>query len=168
MTSTLKVQNIAHTGGTTGLTIDSNGYVLTPNRPAAQVSTLASNLTTAGNIVFTTVVFDTTSMYSNGLFTAPIAGKYFVTYTFLSAGSGSGSYAPNTRVYKNGVDVGYGAAHTNLNDALGNGGTNYIGISASLMVDCSVNDTISIYNQNSNTPIYNASQHCFASVHLVG
>ena len=33
MASTLKVQNIAHTGGTTALTVDSSGRILQPVKP---------------------------------------------------------------------------------------------------------------------------------------
>ena len=36
MASTLKVNTIQHTGGTTGMTIDSSGRVLTPARPSFQ------------------------------------------------------------------------------------------------------------------------------------
>ena len=43
MASTLKVQNIAHTGGTTAMTVDSSGRVTKPQIPAFHVG-LASAL----------------------------------------------------------------------------------------------------------------------------
>lgn len=37
MTSTLKVQNIAHTGGTNAMNINSSGVITTPNRPMFKI-----------------------------------------------------------------------------------------------------------------------------------
>ena len=49
MASTLKVQNIAHTDGTTGLTIDSAGRILKPALPAFRVGLINSQSETTTN-----------------------------------------------------------------------------------------------------------------------
>jgi len=93
MSSILKVDTIQNTGGTTGLTIDSTGRMLTPARPAFRAKFNASGTLAAGgdmgggNSVLvpndvTTSGFglhNVGSHYStsNGKFTAPIAGLYF-------------------------------------------------------------------------------------------
>lgn len=42
MASTLKVQNIAHTGGTAAMNINSNGVITTPNRPMFKIQRTTS------------------------------------------------------------------------------------------------------------------------------
>ena len=83
MASTLKVNTIQHTGGTTGMTIDSAGRILTPTRPAFK----ASINTTTGRDTHTSVQttpYDTVQVnignhYNNSTytFTAPITGTYY-------------------------------------------------------------------------------------------
>ena len=43
MASILKVNEIQHTGGTTALTVDTNGRLLTPARPAFSVHLLSTS-----------------------------------------------------------------------------------------------------------------------------
>jgi len=76
--STLKVQNIQHTNGTSAMTIDGSGRILTPNRPAFCTETKPSSVSDGATIVWTSTLFDTSSSYSTstGKFTAPIAGIY--------------------------------------------------------------------------------------------
>tara|TARA_Y100001937_G_scaffold53387_1_gene73642 strand:- start:246 stop:767 length:522 start_codon:yes stop_codon:yes gene_type:complete len=173
MASTLKVNTIQHTGGTTGLTIDSAGRVLTPNRPAAQVAGMASNLTTSGTIIYNSIKIDTTNMYnlSTGKFTVPVAGVYLVTHTILGSGTaGANQYAPNTRVYKNNNGIGYGGAHSNLN-SFGAGTSNpsaYVGASSTIIVQCSANDTIHIHSNNASASnLLNSTEHAFCAVYLL-
>ena len=77
--STLKVDTIQHSGGTTGLTIDSSGRLLFP----AQVRWLArgSNnaYVTTANIPLPTVDINIGSAYNNSTYkmTAPVTGAYF-------------------------------------------------------------------------------------------
>ena len=88
MTSTLKVQNIAHTGGTTAITVDSSGRVLMPQRPLfrAGLTTVrvAASAGTYEPIVWTNEVFDIGSNWDNTEFTAPIAGLYYFYFTILT------------------------------------------------------------------------------------
>tara|TARA_Y100001972_G_scaffold60367_1_gene73888 strand:- start:1103 stop:1624 length:522 start_codon:yes stop_codon:yes gene_type:complete len=79
MASTLKVQNIAHTGGTNAITIDSVGRVNQPAKPAFRARyDQSSQGGVQGTIVFNTEDYDIGGNYdtSNGRFTAPITGLY--------------------------------------------------------------------------------------------
>lgn len=81
MASTLKVNTIAHTGGTNALTVDSSGRILTPARPAFRVSkTNQDQTTTSGDvekITFNNVDFDIGgNIGTTDKFIAPIAGIY--------------------------------------------------------------------------------------------
>ena len=169
--STLKVGTIQdHANSNNALVINSNGVVTTPNRPAAQVAGLSANITDTGVIKFSVVKIDVTNMYSTttGNFTVPVAGIYQVTHTVIGAGvAGTGQQAPNTRVRKNGSNIGYGAAHSNLNTA-GGSGSNYVGASSTILVQCSANDTLQIYNQNTATDLLASEEHMHCAVHLIG
>ena len=89
MASTLKVQNIAHTGGTAALVINSGGVVTTPARPAFRVvrsvdQAIADNTTTviqlntkSGN----SELFDIGGYFntSNYRYIPQVAGYYSIT-----------------------------------------------------------------------------------------
>ena len=104
MSSVLKVDAIQNTAGTSGLTIDSNGFVL-PKAIAfsayksSDQSLVASTWT---KITFDTEEFDTASFYdtSTSRFQPTTAGYYLITAS-LAFLSGTGN-AVLTRVYKNG------------------------------------------------------------------
>ena len=88
MASTLKVQNIAHTGGTTGLTVDSSGRILQPAKPVFACH--MDREVTADFSSFVTVPFNAIEFQQGGTnlaisgsgdttgatFTAPITGAY--------------------------------------------------------------------------------------------
>ena len=92
--------NFAFTGTVTGA-----GGVNTPAFHAILSSdqSIAHNTTTT--ILFNSEVFDTDSAYntSTGKFQPQTAGKYYI-YTILR-NDGTGTYAVNTRITKNGSDV---------------------------------------------------------------
>ena len=83
MTGIIKVDTIQSNGGTTGLTIDSSGRVLTPARPSFHVGKGDDyGFTSSDNDVKfdeTTGTFHNSGMYdaSNGRATAPVAGLYY-------------------------------------------------------------------------------------------
>ena len=89
MASTLKVNTIAHTGGTTAQTIDSSGRILTPARPAFRAY-CNTNLPSADyrsgttQITFNTESYDIGGNYntSNGKFIVPITGLYQLRVAF--------------------------------------------------------------------------------------
>ena len=91
MTSTLKVDNIAHSGGTTGMTIDSSGRILMPNVVAWFVGKNATQ-TASGNeetVTWPLVTFNQGSGFnvSGGnanKFVAPVHGIYTTSATLFS------------------------------------------------------------------------------------
>jgi len=93
--STLQVDNIKTSGGTSALTIDSTGRILTPARPAfrARIGTQTGGSGFTGDLVFETEDFDIGGNYnvSNGRFTAPITGIYHFMFRALSAGTNTGN-----------------------------------------------------------------------------
>ena len=83
--STLKVGTIQdHANSNTAISIDSSGRVTLPQRVAFQAkksdtSTLSAN--SSSNITFNTTDLAHAS-WNGTTFTAPVAGKYFFSYTF--------------------------------------------------------------------------------------
>ena len=82
----LAANTIKHTGGTTGITINTNGYVNKPTRVYAQgIGNGTRHTQTSANtetaLDFSEVTDNTNSFNANGgIFTAPVAGRYFVHY----------------------------------------------------------------------------------------
>jgi len=76
--------NSAATGLATAMTIDHSGQVTMPKQPAfsAMVGSTQSNLATGQNvdIVFGTEIYDEGSNFASNTFTAPVAGKYQLSY----------------------------------------------------------------------------------------
>ena len=107
--STLKVDTIQHSGGTTGLTIDSSGRILQPTKPAFRAYRNATGWNDISNGTWTKVALNATdfnigSHYdtSNYRFTAPVSGVYVFDYQLYSYSSGGGS--KNMAVYVNGSE----------------------------------------------------------------
>ena len=111
MASELGVQTIQHTNGTDAMTIDSSGRVLFPQIPCACVTLTTSNTqdtsnpysTTGTDILFDKITVNQGSVYnsSNGRFTAPIAGIYEFSFSFLKDQDSSANVT-YVDVYKNG------------------------------------------------------------------
>ena len=85
MTSILKVSEIQDpTNSNTALTIDSSGRILQPAKPVFSVSkTTTQSETTANNWVainWDSVNVNVGNCYSANVFTAPVAGNYFLSY----------------------------------------------------------------------------------------
>ena len=91
MASILKVNEIQHTGGTTALTVDTNGHLLTPARPAFSVhlatSTASGDFTSLQDSPMDTIDFNIgncVAISSNvATFTAPVAGIYHFEFMLL-------------------------------------------------------------------------------------
>ena len=100
MASELHVDAIKHSGGTSAMTIDSTGRILTPARPAfrARIGSSTGGHGTNGTLVFETEDFDIGGNYdhTNGRFTAPVAGVYWFCFDALTATNTSGAENTNT------------------------------------------------------------------------
>ena len=114
MTSELRVSNIAAVGGTSAMTIDSSGRVLTPQRPAFSVQCNRNSAMSAGNSfsqshASTIVTLNQgshfkTSGSNDGKFVAPIAGLYYFDFQGMTADSSNQNSSGTTRMHftKNG------------------------------------------------------------------
>ena len=84
MASTLKVNTIAHSGGTNAITIDSTGRILTPARPAFSVKRNGNqSVATNEKIQWNQERFDIGGNFdhtTNYDFTAPVTGIYQLQY----------------------------------------------------------------------------------------
>ena len=138
--ATIKTATVKHTGGTTGLTIDSTGRILTPARPMFEVGKNAGQSVASGTITkmtWQTEAYDVGGNFASDKFTAPIAGKYFMsvylTMQTTVAGAGIGLIW-----YKNGSTFKY-AHHqsTEINITFG--------MHNATVFDLAANDYIEIY-----------------------
>ncbi len=142
MASTLKVNTIQHTGGTTGMTIDSSGHVLTPAKPSFFTHRRGQGNQNLSAQTFTLVQFNQVDHNignhfntSTHKFTCPVSGVYlFSTQLYIYS-----TDIAETRIYINDatryrfVTVG-AASNVNPNGAGG-----------SVTVQLSANDTVSVY-----------------------
>ena len=130
MASELHVDAIKHSGGTSAMTIDSSGRILTPARPAFNVWYSGSNISSTNTIVWNNEEVNVGSHYntSNGRFTAPITGIYFFSWFAVSTGSDTnfgtrlavdGSVSSHIWTFSNATDAQYeagsGSAMVSLN-----------------------------------------------------
>ena len=100
MASTLKVNTIQHTGGTSAVSIDSAGQVSLPNTHLHQQWQLTSNVSTNDTVLspfaLSTISSQTNAMvgpsmsHSSGIFTFPKTGLYKVTMDMMGINGGSG------------------------------------------------------------------------------
>ena len=94
--STIKVNEVQHTGGTSAMTVDSSGRVSTPARPAFSLFYDSSGTEGVGNntqVVFTGVHKNIGSHYntSTGIFTAVVSGFYQFNLVAFGCNSSGGA-----------------------------------------------------------------------------
>ena len=132
--STLGIENIEHTNGTTAMTVDSTGRVLTPARPAFLAKKLGGSNTT-GIVDFETIVVNVGNGYSNSTykFTAPVAGIYQL-QTFCLTTNNSDANDLTIRIN----DVRYANARADVTNAAHNT------ISMSTIASLSVGDLVHV------------------------
>jgi len=106
MTSVLKVDNIQNSSGTSALTIDSGGRILTPARPVFGATQYSANGSIFGNgtisnlvtgIQWGDVAVNQGNHFNNttGIFTCPVAGIYSVFFNLnyrTTAGTFTGAH----------------------------------------------------------------------------
>ena len=158
--SNLLVQNIKHTNGTTAMTVDSTGRVLTPARPMFYAK--GANTSGAGstyNIILTATDFNVGNHYSTstGIFTAPIAGFY----QFHGSIMGDVSDARMMlRIRVNGSDKAQGSSSSNSNQ--------YQDSKVSVLLQLSANDEINLHNAGNKTTYTLAPMESYFWGMLVG
>ena len=129
MASTLKVNTIQHTGGTSAVTIDSAGQVSFPNSHLHQqwqlTGDFGSDASTLTPFALSTISSQTTAMvgpsmsHSSGVFTFPKTGLYKVTLdlAMLTSGASQDNYA-NVRIE---LSTNSGGAFTTLKEVITGG-----------------------------------------------
>ena len=148
--STLKVQEIQHTGGTTGLTINSDGRVLQPNLPAWRVSP-ASDASVSSDTGWQTLVLDETddsaeNLYLQGGITVasnkiviPVAGVYMFGGNIRVDGIANDTYL-TCQIERNDVETDNADAQFLVQDV----GDTYAMISMSSVMKFAATDTIRV------------------------
>ena len=135
-------------GFVTPLTITQEGYNSTPLQPGVNVTPASTESGTYNNTananqycIWSSIRWQVGNSYntSNGTFTAPIAGKYYVSFHSNWYNSGAGTWIM-PQVYKNG-SVFEQWYHTTA------GHGSWIQIQGATIVDCAQNDTIRLYKQ---------------------
>lgn len=86
MASELHVDAIKHSGGTSAMTIDSSGRIVTPARPAFRAHKTDGDITATNNYIPNVANFNVGGHYSTstGKFTCPIDGVYVFYANVLS------------------------------------------------------------------------------------
>ena len=173
MASTLKVNTIQHTGGTTGLAIDSSGRVTQPTIPvffahgsesgykaAATTNTKISGWDGGGGLR----IVQGGMTYSSGTVTVPVAGIYEVTGSILTE-TDNGEYML-LMIYAN------GSTRVSLNQQYNVSAGGQIGNTAQThaYVNLAANNTIELHQQAAATTArwYNNGSYGTFGVRLIG
>ncbi len=94
--TTLKVPTtIQNATGTTAMTIDTDGRILQPTKPAWFVGKTGTGIVAQNPVIFDDVDVNVGSIYSNstGKVTIPVAGNYYIFFKILSQAGQIGSGA---------------------------------------------------------------------------
>ena len=169
MTGIIKVDTIQNNGGTTGLTIDSAGYITSGKVPAWRIGRDTDfNVTASGT--YTKVEWDerdnssvNTFMdhvtYSSGDIVIPVAGIYqfnaTVRFDQANADSGYGILSLQKNDERSGLADTYLVFESQSNS--------YHSVSASTVFKCNANDTLAVYvyhNNDSSFHISNGTSSC--------
>ena len=149
MASTLKVNTIAHSGGTTAMTIDSAGRVSQPAKPAFSVrvgaTTTGKDYTSGPQALneYTAIEFDignhVTLNAGNAKFTAPVNGIYHFSYQIQL---GAMTASPHLSGYLI-TDSTFSGAHNAYYRSIQDGqNEDYITLSCSATIQLNANQTM--------------------------
>jgi len=138
------------------LRIDSAGRVTAPNQPSCFIR-LFPSVGNATTVTGGSVSHNIGSHYNaaNGRFTAPIAGRYFVSFGFLT---NSANNRVEMQVRKNNSPVIAGNEATGSNP--------HGSVSGACVVTMAVNDYFDFYNVSGT--LYGGHDNNYLSIHLVG
>ena len=171
MASTLKVQNIAHTGGTTAMTIDTSGRVTKPQTPAFHVGLASAQTlsTTAATVLFE----DRGTSYNNflqggitissGVITVPIAGVY--QFNTLIRANSVGSGFITARIMRNSMSGSEEGGYIIIGNTRS---TDYDNLTGSTVYNMNASDTVKIEMKTSADTSWNVGTQSEFSGFLVG
>tara|TARA_Y100000114_G_scaffold112540_1_gene106345 strand:+ start:1189 stop:1704 length:516 start_codon:yes stop_codon:yes gene_type:complete len=171
MASTLKVQNIAHTGGTTAMTVDSSGRVTKPQTPAFHVGLASAQTlsTTAATVLFE----DRGTSYNNflqggitissGVITVPVAGVY--QFNTLIRANSVGSGFITARIMRNSMSGSEEGGYIIIGNTRS---TDYDNLTGSTVYNMSASDTVKIEMKTSADTSWNVGTQSEFSGFLIG
>ena len=165
------VQNIKYDGSTTAMTIDSDGRVSTPVRPAFsthRTSSLSISNTNA-TIVFNAVTHNQGGHYNSGtgIFTAPVSGLYFLS---AALGVQNGADSRYFVIYLQTGDTDYqDLLLTRRDNAVNTTGTTYAGVNVSGVVSLNANDGVRVKAEmeNSSNAVV-SDKSCYFTGYFIG
>jgi len=165
--STLKVQNIQHTNGTSGITVSSGGIITQPAIPCCQCRLTTSNVhdtsnaftTTGTDIRFDRIEINQGNCYSEstGRFTVPVAGIYEVRCHFLTHNDSTTNN--QFSIFKNGT-----AFHRGYHGV----DTQFVEFHAHALVECVAGNYITVQLDQGNIYISDDGIYSSFFVKLVG
>ena len=148
--------------GSTKYTVTDAGRVLVPSQPGFNVMSLHATASGSNVVPGGTVQFNIGSCYNNtnGRFTAPVAGVYYVRFQQLAQNGTTGEF--RTAIYKN--DAGYGGARfiTYKNQWM------WWTLIADAYVQMAVNDYVTVRYESGGAALYTDSNYATFSGHFVG
>ena len=173
MASVIKVNEIQNSGGTTALSIDSSGRITSPNRIVFD-ATLSSSFSGDGSVAGAEVVTfgnDRTNIgsaynASNGVFTAPVTGAYYLSFMMTPASGGDSARYFRTELTVNGTSV--CSPHVHISDELSD--ADYMSCGASLVHTLNAGDQVRVQFGSSiaTSNFQFFEKMCFFSGYLVG
>ena len=162
MTSKLKVEQIAHTNNVSAMTIDSTGRVNLPQLIAFTAyanSNSSVNVSVGSKLPYDVAIINKGNGYNTStyVFTAPVAGVYWFSYSAWCNQSATG----RTGFYKNGTAYGrsdypIGTRHN---------ASSYQNDSASSAIELAANDTVDIRAYSSSVDVFGTN---YFSGYLIG
>ena len=165
--STIKVQNIQHTNGTSGIAISSGGVITQPTIPCCQLRLTTSNAqdtsnpytTTGTDIRFDRIEINQGNCYSEstGRFTVPVAGIYEVRCHFLTKDDSTTN--AQITILKNGTQFHRGYMSVD---------NQFVELHAHALVDCNASDYITVQVDQGNIYISDDGIYSSFFVKLVG
>ena len=170
--STLKVQTIQHTNGTTGITLDSGGRILRPTNPAWRIG--RGSTLTGVNQITTVINYDNISdadrdfftqggcSVSSGVVTVPITGMYHVGTSNRFDDVGSGYIV--VRITKNDDDNSTFGTY----DIVGSPSSAYETIGDNTIYKLNASDTVKVDYYISNDSSFTVNTRSYFWGYLVG